>query len=88
MRFIILIATHAAILALFFYVKAAPFKEQLDPKHRGWFDTLDGLIGKATKLLGGNSKPYSMGTGFTWNMGEILLLAILLAVSMFTLAFK
>jgi hypothetical protein len=87
MRYLILIVTHAAIFALFFYVKAAPWKDKLDPKHRGWFDTLDGIFGKVSQMLGGSSKPYEVGSGVQWGMGEILILAILLGISLVTAAF-
>jgi hypothetical protein len=88
MRYLLLIATHAAILALFYRIKVAPYKDQLDDKHKGWFNAVNGIIESATKLLGGSSKPYVLGDNLTWNIGELILLAVLLGVSIFLAAFR
>ena len=88
MRYHFLILTHAAILVLFYRVKVAPYKEQLDEKHKGWFNAVDGIIESATKMLGGSSKPYVLGQNLTWNIGELILLVALLGVSIFLAAFR
>lgn len=81
MRYLILILTHLFIFALFFRIKVFPFKEQLDTKHRGWFETIDKIVSPITNLLGGKSKPYQLGPHLSWNVGEAVLLIILLAIS-------
>jgi hypothetical protein len=88
MRYLFLLLTHAAILALFYRVKVAPYKEQLDEKHKGWFNAVDGVIESVTKMLGGGSKPYVLGQNLTWNIGELILLVALLGVSIFLAAFR
>jgi hypothetical protein len=88
MRYLLLILTHAAILALFYRVKVAPYKDQLDDKHRGWFKAINGVVDSLTKMLGGSSKPYVLGQNFTWNIGELILLLVLLALSIVLAAFR
>ena len=82
---LIMLLIVAALIGMYIYAKLAPHKDRLDPKHRKWFDTADGIFGGLGRAIGKSMKPYKVGEGIFLDMGQLVLFLIIAGLALVTM---
>ena len=81
MKYLFLILLDAMVIGFYLYTILLPNKEELDEKHRKWFDMADSLFSGLTKMTGNLAKPYKVGANLNLDLGPVILMAILVFVN-------
>jgi hypothetical protein len=88
MKYFFILLIDAALLGLYLYSKLSPIKDRLDAKHRGWYNTADGIFGWAARGLAKTFKPYKLGDGVYMDMGQFMTFCILLLFTLIAVVWK
>ncbi len=66
------------VIGFFLYIKLIPFKDKLDDKHLRIFNIFEKLFQPMLLFFKSNIKPYKVGEGIALDLGQVIVILILL----------